>query len=162
MLVRVAAGQTIEYLETVGLHKNGSSVELSVTISPIYDRQGKGGGASQIARDITARKQTEESLRERPSGIQGDYENTPCGLAVLDRDLRYVRVNMALAEMTGVPAADHIGRLAWEVERGTREADEPLMRRVLETGELVQVEASGEIPKLPGVIRHWDKNYYPL
>jgi len=43
-----------------------------------------------------------------------------------------------------------------------REASEPRMRRVLETGDIVRAEISGESPKLSGVIRHWDKTFYPL
>lgn len=115
MLAGAAAGQTIEHPETIALHTDGSTVGLSVTVSPIYDREGKVASASQIASDITARKQAEQSLRDRLSEIGAIYNNTPVGLALVDRDLRYVRVNVVLAEMNGVPAADHIGRLVWAV-----------------------------------------------
>jgi PAS domain S-box-containing protein len=162
MLVRVAAGETIEHFETIGLHKDGSTVELSVTISPIHDREGKVVGASKIARDIIARKQTEEALRDRLSEIEAIYHNTPIGLALLDRDLRFVRINAALAEMNGVPAANHIGRLVWDVVPAMRDASEPHMRHVLQTGGLVRTEVSGENPKLPGIIRYWEKTFYPL
>jgi PAS domain S-box-containing protein len=162
MLVRVAAGETIEHFETIGLHKDGSTVELSVTISPIHDRDGKVVGASKIARDITARKHAEEALRDRLSEIEAIYHNTPVGLALLDRDLRFVRINAALAEMNGVPAADHIGCLVWDIAPAMRDASEPQMRHVLQTGDLVRAEVSGESAKLPGIIRHWDKTFYPL
>jgi PAS domain S-box-containing protein len=162
MLVRVAAGETIEHFETIRFHKDGSTVEVSVTISPIHDRDGKVVGASKIARDITARKQVEEALRDRLSEIEAIYHNTPIGLALLDRDLRFIRINAALAEMNGVPASDHIGRRVWDIVPTLREAAEPKMRHVLETGDLVRTELSGETPKLPGIIRHWDETYYPL
>jgi PAS domain S-box-containing protein len=162
MLARVAAGETIAEFETTRLHKNGSTVEVSVTVSPIHDRDGKVVGLSGIARDITARKHAEESLRDRLSEIEAIYDNTPVGLALLDRDLRYIRVNAALAEMNGVPAADHIGRLVWDVVPAVREASEPLLRRVLDTGELSRIEVSGASWKTPGIIRHWDKTFYPL
>jgi PAS domain S-box-containing protein len=162
MLVRVAAGETIEHFETIRFHKDGSTVEVSVTISPIHDRDGKVVGASKIARDITARKQVEEVLRDRLSEIEAIYHNTPIGLALLDRDLRFVRINAALAKMNGVPASDHIGRRVWDIVPTLREAAEPKMRHVLETGDLVRTELSGETPKLPGIIRHWDETYYPL
>jgi PAS domain S-box-containing protein len=81
---------------------------------------------------------------------------------LLDRDLRYVRINATLAEMNGAPAADHIGRLVWDIVPAMREASEPQMRRVLETGEIVRVEISGESPELSGIVRHWDKTFYPL
>jgi PAS domain-containing protein len=89
-------------------------------------------------------------LSRRAVEIEAIYDNTPVGLALLDRDLRYVRVNVALAEMNSVPPTEHIGRLVWDVVPATRQACEPLMRGVLETGELVQIETSEESPKLEG------------
>jgi two-component sensor histidine kinase len=43
-----------------------------------------------------------------------------------------------------------------------RDASEPQMLRVLQTGDLARIEVSGESPKLPGIVRHWDKTFYPL
>src|SRR5262249_59684986 len=126
------------------------------------DRDGEVVGASEIARDIAPRKQAEETLRDRLSEIEAIYDNTPVGLALLDRNLRYVRVNAALAEINGVPAADHIGRLVWDIVPAIRETSEPQMRHVLQTGELVRSEVSAETRKLPAVVRHWEKAYYPL
>jgi PAS domain S-box-containing protein len=160
MLVRVAAGETTAQFEATRLHKNGSTVEVSVTVSPIHDQDGKVVGLSGIARDITARKRAEEALRDRLSEIEAIYNNTPIGLALLDRDLRYVRINAALAEMNGVPAADHIGRVVWDVVPAMRDASELHLRHVLQTGDLVRHEVSGESPN--GIIRHWDKTFYPL
>jgi len=162
VLARVAAGETIAQFEATRLHKNGSTVEVSVTVSPIHDRDGKVVGLSGIARDITARKQAAEALRDRLAEIEGIYHNTPVGLALLDRDLRYIRINATLAEMNGVPAADHIGRLVWDILPAMRNASEPQMRRVLETGDIVGTEVSGADPNMPGIIRHWDKTFYPL
>ncbi len=160
MLARVAAGETTAQFEATRLHKNGSTVEVSVTVSPIHDRDGKVVGLSGIARDITARKQAEETLRDRLAEIEAIYNNTPIGLALLDRDLRYIRINAALAEMNGVPAGDHIGRVVWDVVPAMRDASEPHLRHVLQTGDLVRKEVSGE--SLNGIIRHWDKTFYPL
>jgi PAS domain S-box-containing protein len=160
MLARVAAGETTAQFEATRLHKNGSTVDVSVTVSPIHDRDGKVVGLSGIASDITARKQAEEAMRDRLSEIEAIYNNTPIGLALLDRDLRYIRINAALAEMNGAAAADHIGRLVWDVVPAMRGASEPHLRHVLQTGDLVRKEVSGESPN--GIIRHWDKTFYPL
>ena len=162
MLARVAAGETTAQFEATRLHKDGSIVEVAVTVSPIHGREGKVVGLSGIARDITAHKQAEEALRDRLSEIEAIYNNTPIGLALLDRDLRYIRINAALAGMNGVPAADHVGRLVWDIVPAMRESSERHMRHVLQTGDLVRQEISGESPKLSGIIRHWDKTFYPL
>lgn len=61
------------------------------------------------------------------------FRDSPLGIAFLDLDLRFVRVNEALARMNQVPAADHLGRSVGEV---TGHYDiERALRRVVETGE---------------------------
>jgi PAS domain S-box-containing protein len=62
-LARVKRGERIEPYDTVRQRKDGSLTEISVTISPLRDAAGITIGASRIARDITDRKQAEETLR---------------------------------------------------------------------------------------------------
>ena len=59
---RVRRGERIEHYETVRLRKNGSRIDISLTISPIKDAEGRIIGASKIARDITERKQIEAQI----------------------------------------------------------------------------------------------------
>ena len=54
---RIRRAERIEHYETVRLRKDGSLVDISLSVSPIKDSQGKVIGASKIARDITERKQ---------------------------------------------------------------------------------------------------------
>jgi PAS domain S-box-containing protein len=60
ILERIARGERVQHYETIRQRKDGSLVELSLTISPIRNDQGKVIGASKIARDITDRRQAEE------------------------------------------------------------------------------------------------------
>ena len=55
----------LEHVETVRLRKNGTRVDVSLTISPIRNAEGKIIGASSIAHDITERKQAEAALAKR-------------------------------------------------------------------------------------------------
>jgi PAS domain S-box-containing protein len=64
MLDHVKQGLPIEHYETVRLRKDGSQVEVSVTVSPICDAGGKIVGASTIARDITELRKTELELQK--------------------------------------------------------------------------------------------------
>ena len=64
ILERIRRGERIEHYDTVRQRKDGSLVEISLTISPIKDARGKIIGASKIAREITKRKQAETALRE--------------------------------------------------------------------------------------------------
>lgn len=88
----------------------------------------------------------------------------PVGYAVLDTGLRYVRVNRTLAALNGVPVADHLGRSVAEVLPEAAPQVEPLLRRVLATGEpITDLELdSGPTPAQPGRRRHWRVSYYPV
>jgi len=62
---RVGRGQRVNHYETVGVRKNGQRINVSLTVSPIRDAEGKIVGASSIARDITHRKEAEAAILER-------------------------------------------------------------------------------------------------
>jgi PAS domain S-box-containing protein len=61
----IAAGKRIEHEETVRLRKDGSLIDVSVTVSPVCDSEGRVIGASNVTRDITERKRAERTLKER-------------------------------------------------------------------------------------------------
>jgi PAS domain S-box-containing protein len=58
----VRAGRRIEHFETVRLAKDGRAIEVSLTVSPIKDEEGRVIGASKILRDVSSRKRMEQSL----------------------------------------------------------------------------------------------------
>ena len=60
ILERIRRGERIDHYETVRQRKDGSLVDISLTVSPVRDRRGNIIGASKIARDITERKKAEE------------------------------------------------------------------------------------------------------
>jgi PAS domain S-box-containing protein len=64
ILERLKRGERVEHFETVRLAKDGTRLDLSLTISPVKDRRGQVIGASKVARDISDRKQAERALRE--------------------------------------------------------------------------------------------------
>jgi PAS domain S-box-containing protein len=59
LLEKIGRGETVTHFETVRVRKDGRRIDVSVTLSPIINREGKIIGASKIARDITIRKQHE-------------------------------------------------------------------------------------------------------
>jgi PAS domain S-box-containing protein len=62
ILAKIAAGEHVDHYETVRLRKDGSKVDVSLTISPIKNAAGKIIGASKIARDISGRIQSVQLL----------------------------------------------------------------------------------------------------
>jgi PAS domain S-box-containing protein len=87
----------------------------------------------------------------------------PVGLAFLDRELRFVRVNEHFATMTGRPVEDHVGRTLQEAVGEFADRLEPIYRRVLAGGEpTLDLDITGESPASPGEVRHWRASYYPV
>ena len=81
IMERLKRGEHIEHFETMRLRKDGSRVDVSLTISPVKGTDGRIIGASKIARDITARKQAEQTTRFLADASAAlaeltDYEST--------------------------------------------------------------------------------------
>ena len=64
ILESIRAGKRAEHFDTLRLKKDGSLVEVSVTVSPIKDGQGRIIGASKILRDVSDRRRMERSLMQ--------------------------------------------------------------------------------------------------
>ncbi|HEV3301432.1 MAG TPA: PAS domain S-box protein, partial [Planctomycetaceae bacterium] len=64
ILARISQGERIEHFETIRVSKQGRLIDISLTVSPIRNREGRIIGASKIARDITDRKRVDKALAE--------------------------------------------------------------------------------------------------
>jgi PAS domain S-box-containing protein len=73
ILHKLRLGERIDHYETVRVRKDGTLIDVSLTVSPIKDPSGSVTGASKIARDITQRKRMEAALREEVA-IRGRAE----------------------------------------------------------------------------------------
>ena len=62
LIARTVAGEKVELYETERMHKDGHRVQVSLTVSPIKDEEGRVIGASKILRDVSGRKRMEQSL----------------------------------------------------------------------------------------------------
>jgi PAS domain S-box-containing protein len=83
ILERIRRGEKIEHFETVRRHKDGSLIDISLTVSPIHDEKGRIVGASKIARDISERKRTEERQRILSAELSHRVKNTLAVVQVL-------------------------------------------------------------------------------
>jgi PAS domain S-box-containing protein len=107
ILSRILRGERVDHFETLRRRKDGSLVDVSLTISPIWDRLGTVIGASKIMRDITDRKRHAEELRRSHAELkQIDDERNRVGQA-LKQSEAYLAEAQQLAH-TGSWAYDHV------------------------------------------------------
>ncbi len=89
--------------------------------------------------------------------------SAPIGLAFVDREGRFVRINPALAAINQIPAADHLGRTVSEVLPKIAAVVEPVIQRVMLTGEpITGLEISGGRSDNSDHISHVLASYYPV
>ncbi len=126
-----------------------------------------GDGAVVTLQDITRWKREEERSRKLHRRMQLEldelgaiYGSAPIGLCVLDREMRFVRINDVLARINGRPASAPIGRTPREMSPAFTDEMERVISSVLSSGEpRLNVEFTGNT--LPGqrvpisFLTHW-------
>jgi two-component system sensor kinase FixL len=70
ILRRIKLGERVDHYQTMRRHKDGSTLHVSLTVSPIYNVSGELVGASKVARDITATARANAALQESQSRLQ--------------------------------------------------------------------------------------------
>ena len=88
ILARIRRGETIDHYETVRRRKDGTLLDISLTVSPLHDAQGSVIGASKVARDITQRRQVEAALQEQAAALADLHRRKDEFLAMLSHELR--------------------------------------------------------------------------
>jgi PAS domain S-box-containing protein len=90
--------------------------------------------------------------------------SAPTAIGFWDRDIRYVRVNEALAALNELSPEEHAGKLLREVVPDLADVLEPVYRDVVETGRpIVRYEASTDLgAHRLGQDRHWLSSYFPV
>src|SRR5262249_29474387 len=100
------AGQRVEHYETVRLRSDGSSIQVSRTISSIRDESGRVIGASKIARDITDRKQAEADRQKFVTLV----ENSTDFIGMCDLEGVPFFINRAGLELVGLNGIEEARR----------------------------------------------------
>jgi diguanylate cyclase (GGDEF)-like protein/PAS domain S-box-containing protein len=110
LLERIGAGERVDQLEVVQRCKDGSLVDVSLTLSPVRDGGGQMIGVSTIARDVTAERRAEAALERARDDIVQFFAVSSEVMAILDRGGRFVRVNPALERLLGLSTEEIVGR----------------------------------------------------
>ncbi len=112
-LATIMKGGSVPPIDTVRLAKDGTRVDISLSISPIRNLAGNIVGASAIARDIGERIRTERKLRESERRFRGVFEQAPHGMVIAAYDGNIARINEAYRRMLGY-SEEEVLALSWD------------------------------------------------
>jgi PAS domain S-box-containing protein len=87
ILEQIARGKSVRHFETVRLRKDGSTFNVSVTVSAIKDSSGKVVGASKVVRDITTRKKAEETIHRLNAELEERVAQRTAELEAANKEL---------------------------------------------------------------------------
>jgi PAS domain S-box-containing protein len=112
---RIRSGERVEPFDTVRMHKAGTRIDVSVTVSPIFDKDGIAVGASNVTRDISARKRAEAARKASEARYQTLFEYAPEGILIADDRSTYLDANTAICRMLGYSREELIGLHASDI-----------------------------------------------
>src|SRR5271157_5325400 len=117
---------------------------------------------AKASKKLTSASKIAASLEQHTAQLESLFANAPVGLAFVDREHRYLRINERLAEMHGIPVEAHIGRRVSDIVPVNAPIVYPIIDEVFQTGMPVEREITGEMPKQPGVTRNWLTGFFPV
>ena len=113
VMERLSAIEADEHLptyETSHRRKDGSSADVSVSLSGVRDGSGRVVGVAAIIRDISGRVSSDRSLQEARQRFQTAFERAPNGMALVHPDGGWLSVNPALCRLVGREPVDLLAR----------------------------------------------------
>ena len=165
----VLEGKSFHGVDAVLLLKSAENPDnlkkfnLLINAAPLKNQQNNIIGCVITIVDITEHKQIEDALREREEQLSGFFNSSPAGMAIVDSNLKFVKINYALADINGLTVNAHYGKTIREVLPELAPSLEPLYQQVLSNGKpILNLEVSGETPLAPGILRHWMVSYFPI
>jgi PAS domain S-box-containing protein len=137
ILEQLTRGERVDHFETVRMRKDGSLLDVSLTISPMKDVSGRVVGASKLARDITEQKRAEEALRQAQTDLAHASRLTTMGefTASLAHEVKQPIAAIVTDANTCVrwiardqPDLTEAREAAWRIVKGAKRASEIINR----------------------------------
>ena len=133
ILAKIRAGNRIEHFQTVRVHKNGKRIDVSLTVSPLRDEQGKIIGAAKIVRDITRQKKLEEAATRLAAIVESSDD------AIASKDLNGIITswNRSAEKLFGYKAEEIIGQSVMLIIPPELHQDENMILSKIRRGEKI-------------------------
>jgi PAS domain S-box-containing protein len=137
IMERLVRGERVEHLETIRLKKDGTRLDVSLTVSPIKNVYGEVIGASKIARDIGERKRIEEALRTSEARKTAFCRSALDCIISMDHEGRVLEFNPAAERTFGYREDEVVGKelASLIIPPAMREQHRKGLARYLATGD---------------------------
>ncbi len=135
ILARLRRGERVDHFSTVRMRKDGTTLDVSLTVSPVKDSTGRVIGASKVARDITEQRRTEQALRESEERFRSMAETATDAIFRIDERSMVLFANPAAEMVFGYQPDELVGKeLTILMPHYLREVHRSALERYLETG----------------------------
>jgi len=160
ILNRIRKGDRVDHYETHRVRKDGSRIEISLTVSPILDAEGRIVGASKIAHDVTKLRAAEASMERAQDRLRALSDANLIGIFAADFDGRILEANAIFLKMVGYTEEDlSSGKVRWDVMTPPeyQETDRRAAEQLKSTGQMAPYEKEyirkdgSKVPVLVGV-----------
>jgi diguanylate cyclase (GGDEF)-like protein/PAS domain S-box-containing protein len=127
IIARIRRGDMVRHYEATRIARDGRVLDLSVTVSPIRNAEGRVIGASKIARDMGP----ERARAERLTVLASVYQNCGEAIMILNAKGEFVEVNSGFTAITGFTEAEMVGR-SFNAFRSGRQSPHEARRMIRE------------------------------
>ncbi|MBI5049296.1 MAG: PAS domain S-box protein [Nitrospirae bacterium] len=108
----------VENLEYDFRRKDGSLLPVLINVTAVYDKDGRFLRSRTVIRDNTAKKVYETQLMRAAEEWRATFDFMPLGALLIDRDFNIIRANKYIADITGIPLKEVVGKKCYEVIHG--------------------------------------------
>ena len=119
LMERIRQGDVVERFETERITKDGTHIQISLSLSPIRNNRGEIVGISEIAHDITERQRFQKAILMEKEQWERTFDAVPDMIAIIDNQFRIARVNRAMADRLGISTAEAVGLQCHDVVHHT-------------------------------------------
>ena len=145
------------------IQKDGTVFWSTLDLTLLKTADGQARGYALITRDITERRRQQEEIEERNAQLDAFFSNAPVGLAIIDKNLRFQRINSPFSRLNGLSLEENRGLNVRDVTSEIRVQLESMIQRVVDTGvPILNREIRGQAPPNSNSASWWLKSFFPI
>jgi len=145
------------------IQKDGTVFWSTLDLTLLKTADGQARGYALITRDITERRRQQEEIEERNAQLDAFFSNAPVGLAIIDKNLRFQRINSPFSRLNGLSLEENRGLNVRDVTSEIRVQLESMIQRVVDTGvPILNREIRGHALPNSNTASWWLKSFFPI